>query len=158
MASSLGQSPSIITFHVHSFYMEIRSHILLTIITNKYIMHMYITHMWRPKVSFQCLCFDWSEVMFVSCTHITSDQYVKCTSQYIWLETRCATHKINLTNKGFNKPLTFCFKFYNLKKKSYYFKCLCSYHLIWFFKLSFGSTSWNAKCWNRSIVAPCMPC
>ena len=28
----------------------------------------------RPKVNFSYLRFDWSEVMFVSCTHITSDQ------------------------------------------------------------------------------------
>ena len=39
---------------------------------------LYITHVHTayrpPKVSFPYLCFDWSEVMFVSCTNITSNQ------------------------------------------------------------------------------------
>ena len=29
---------------------------------------------WNLKVNFPYLCFDWAEVTFLSCTHITSDQ------------------------------------------------------------------------------------
>ena len=65
---------SITTFHLHAFNTQSSP---TPIHASK-----------RPKVSFPNLCFDWSDVKLVSCTHITSDQskhkYRKLTSLHVY--------------------------------------------------------------------------
>ena len=74
MASSL--SPSIFTFHLHSFHTRKNPTMYVTIHSARTHMWTLLTYAndWNLKVNFPYLCFDWAEVTFLSCTHITSDQ------------------------------------------------------------------------------------
>ena len=69
----ISQYLSIITFHLHSFHME-NQVICSSYETTLHANTLHTACCRQPKVSLPYLCYDCAEMMFVSCTHITSDQ------------------------------------------------------------------------------------